>query len=183
MKHTFKKGEIKSLPWVTVTEDTAACCPSVSGAGGIATRLFFHRLSGMRGRGRMGCLWFGGFWHFQATAYSESQEAETVTKCSSWMALTDGGSSRPKGQWKTPDWQCVAACLSSSPLPLGGRLYHTKERSVEAVMWMETLEKTDMTSAMQQEISAVHASPQVLQWNQQWLRTSCALQKLQRCFL
>lgn len=52
--------------------------------------------------------------------------------------------------------------------PLGGEgCLTSKERSVEAVMWIGTLEKTDMISAMQQEASAVHSLPEVLQWNQQ----------------
>lgn len=75
--------------------------------------VFFHRLSGMRSRGRMGCLWFGVFWHSQS-----------MTKCSSWMALTDGGGSRPKGQWKTQKWQSVwQLWLTSRPSPLRGRSF------------------------------------------------------------
>lgn len=172
MKYTIIKGgqpEIKGLLWVAVTEGTAACYPLVSGAAGIATRLCsFTGCLGWEAEAEWDASGLGFFdipslWQNAAAEWPWQMEVAADLK----------GSGKLKN-----DRVCGSFGSLAAPHLWGEGHLKSKERSVEAMMWIGTLEKTDMTSAMQQETSAAHSSPQVLQWNQQWLCTSCTLQML-----
>lgn len=117
-----------------------------------------------------------GFWHFQVTAYSEIQVAGTVTP--EWIRQTKAAASL-KGSRQGQIFQAGGSFGSPAAHTLRGKgCITSKEESTEVVVWYGDLGENRLHCAVQQETSALHSSPQVLQQIHQWPCSYCSPQTL-----